>query len=74
MVSVEWPRWAAWLIAIAVVLNLVLSITLWSQLSALRAILATRNLPVRNRTELEEAFRAGSINREQYDRLKGQLS
>lgn len=74
MVSVMWPKWVAWLIAIAVLLNVVLSIVLWSQLSALRASLSTKNLPVRNRAELEEAFRAGTINRDQYEKLKAQLS
>ena len=74
MISVEWPKWVAWAIAIAIVLNLVLTVSLWAQLSALRSAVMTRNHPVRNRAELEEAFRAGSINREQYERLKAQLS
>jgi len=64
----------AWLIAIAILLNLVLSITLWAQLSALRESLGSKALAVRNRTELEEAFKAGSISRDQYEKLKAQLS
>jgi len=74
MASVEWPRWVAWLMVIAVLLNLGVGVFLLAQLQALREAVGSRNLGVRSRAELEEAFKAGTINRDTYERMKARMS
>jgi len=64
----------AWLIAIAIVLNLVISAIVWARVNSLAAKLTAEKPPYRNRAELEEAFRSGAVSRHDYERLKTQLS
>ena len=73
MTSVTWPTWLAWLLAIAIVLNLVIGWTLLARLNNLENRLGGKS-PYRNRAELEEAFRSGAVSREEYERLKARLS
>lgn len=73
MTSLPWPTWVARLIPIAILLNLVISAIVWARVNALYSRLGER-APYRNRSELEEAFRSGAVSREEYERLKAQLS
>lgn len=78
MTAVQWPTWVAWLFAIAVLLTLFMVWTLMGQVAALRAALAAagtgQGQGPRSRKELEEAYAAGSLSRDAYERLKGRYS
>ncbi|MBP2017851.1 putative membrane protein [Symbiobacterium terraclitae] len=73
MVGVMWPKWVAWLLAIAILLNLLISLVVWARVNSLSGLLGGKSA-YRNRAELEEAFRSGAVSREEYERLKARLS
>lgn len=79
MTVVQWPTWVAWLLAIAILLTLFFVWGLTGQVAALRNAIrqagggANRGT-IRSRKDLEEAYAAGSISRDAYERLKGRLS
>lgn len=77
MIAVTWPTWMAWLLAIAILLTLFFVWSLIGQLTAMQATLRSAgmagNMGLRSRRELEEAYTAGAINRDAYERLKGRL-
>lgn len=75
MTAVHWPSWVAWLLAIAILLTLFFVWGLVGQLSAMRQALGQgQGGGIRSRKELEEAYVAGRISRDAYERLKARLS
>ena len=63
------PDWLQWLVLLAV-------IWLWIQVGMLQASLTATKIKARfsNRDEVEKAYAKGSINRDEYERLKGRFS
>ncbi len=78
MTTVTWPTWVAWLIGLAILLTLFLVWSMVQQVGGLRrqVLAATSRGPgeIRSRRELEEAYTAGRINREAYERLREHLT
>jgi uncharacterized membrane protein len=78
MTAGTWPAWLAWLLIIAILLTLILVWSLCWQVSALRGALQRAGMgqsggAIRSRKELEDAYTAGAISRDAYERMKGRL-
>lgn len=76
MFGLALPKWLSWLLVIAILVTPVLLVWLMVQMRAVLIGLGLLNPTggFRSRTELEEAFRAGTITREDYERIKVRLS
>lgn len=78
MTAIAWPTWLAWLLAIAIVLTLFFVWTVSAQVAATRNALRQAGIgnvagSFRSRKELEQAYTAGAVSRDAYERLKGRL-
>ncbi len=69
-----WPNWAVWVILIAVLVSLVMNFVLLKRVNDLHTKYFAPPVPYRNRDELEAAFRAGEIDRAEYEQLKRKIS
>lgn len=79
MTAVQWPTWLAWILAIAILLTLFFVWGLAGQVAGIREMLRQAGIgqsggSIRSRKELEDAYTAGAISRDAYERLKGRLS
>lgn len=75
MTAATWPNWFSWLLAIAILLTLFFVWSLLGQVASLRRALNQAGMgPFRSRKELEEAYAAGAVSREAYERLRGEFS